>query len=42
MVQYACRFAGSSSAPKNSEGKDQIAALQLAFTKAGLEQEFCY
>ena len=27
-------------APKNSEGKDQIAALQLAFTKAGLEQEF--
>ena len=26
--------------PKNSEGKDQIAALQLAFTKAGLEQEF--
>ena len=27
-------------APKNSEGKDQISALQLAFTKAGLEQEF--
>ena len=27
-------------APKNSEGKDQIASLQLAFTKAGLEQEF--
>ena len=27
-------------APQNSEGKDQIAALQLAFTKAGLEQEF--
>ncbi len=27
-------------APKNSEGKDQIAALQLAFTKAALEQEF--
>ncbi|WP_407454966.1 TrpB-like pyridoxal phosphate-dependent enzyme [Methanobrevibacter sp.] len=27
-------------APMNSEGKDQIAALQLAFTKAGLEQEF--
>ena len=27
-------------APKNSEGKNQIAALQLAFTKAGLEQEF--
>ena len=26
--------------PKNSEGKDQIAALQKAFTKAGLEQEF--
>ena len=27
-------------APKNSEGKDQIASLQKAFTKAGLEQEF--
>ncbi len=27
-------------APKNSEGKDQIAALQLAFTQAGLAQEF--
>ena len=27
-------------APKNSEGKDQIAALQLAFTKSALEQEF--
>ena len=26
--------------PINSEGKDQIASLQLAFTKAGLEQEF--
>ena len=26
--------------PKNSEGKDQISALQKAFTKAGLEQEF--
>lgn len=26
--------------PKNSEGKDQIGALQKAFTKAGLEQEF--
>ena len=26
--------------PKNSEGKDQIASLQKAFTKAGLEQEF--
>ena len=26
--------------PKNSEGRDQIASLQLAFTKAGLEQEF--
>ena len=27
-------------APKNSEGKDQISSLQLAFTKAALEQEF--
>ena len=27
-------------APKNSEGKDQISALQLAFTKSALEQEF--
>ena len=27
-------------APKNSEGKDQIASLQLAFTKSALEQEF--
>lgn len=27
-------------APKNSEGKDQISALQLAFTKTALEQEF--
>ena len=27
-------------APQNSEGKDQIAALQLAFTKSALEQEF--
>ena len=27
-------------APINSEGKDQIAALQLAFTKSALEQEF--
>ena len=26
--------------PKNSEGKNQIEALSLAFTKAGLEQEF--
>ena len=26
--------------PQNSEGKDQIASLQKAFTKAGLEQEF--
>ena len=26
--------------PINSEGKDQIASLQKAFTKAGLEQEF--
>lgn len=26
--------------PKNSEGKDQISALEKAFTKAGLEQEF--
>ena len=26
--------------PKNSEGKDQIGSLQLAFTKAALEQEF--
>ncbi|MBQ7928399.1 MAG: TrpB-like pyridoxal phosphate-dependent enzyme [Methanobrevibacter sp.] len=26
--------------PKNSDGKDQISALQKAFTKAGLEQEF--
>ena len=26
--------------PKNSEGKNQIADLQKAFTKAGLEQEF--
>ena len=26
--------------PKNSEGKDQIASLEKAFTKAGLEQEF--
>ena len=26
--------------PKNSEGKDQISALQKAFTKEGLEQEF--
>lgn len=26
--------------PKNSEGKDQIADLQKAFTKASLEQEF--
>lgn len=26
--------------PKNSEGKDQIADLQKAFTKAALEQEF--
>ena len=28
------------SAPKNSEGKDQISSLQLAFTKSALEQEF--
>ena len=27
-------------APKNSDGKDQISSLQLAFTKAALEQEF--
>lgn len=27
-------------APKNSEGKDQISSLQIAFTKAALEQEF--
>ncbi|MEE1149772.1 TrpB-like pyridoxal phosphate-dependent enzyme [Methanobrevibacter sp. UBA212] len=27
-------------APKNSEGKDQISSLQLAFTKSALEQEF--
>ena len=27
-------------APKNSEGKDQMSSLQLAFTKAALEQEF--
>ena len=27
-------------APINSEGKDQISALQLAFTKSALEQEF--
>ena len=27
-------------APKNSEGKDQISALKLAFTKTALEQEF--
>ena len=27
-------------APINSEGKDQISALQLAFTQAGLAQEF--
>ena len=26
--------------PKNSEGRDQIASLQKAFTRAGLEQEF--
>ena len=26
--------------PQNSEGKDQIASLKKAFTKAGLEQEF--
>ena len=26
--------------PINSEGKDQIASLEKAFTKAGLEQEF--
>ena len=26
--------------PKNSEGHDQIAALEKAFTKAALEQEF--
>ena len=26
--------------PKNSEGKDQIASLEKAFTKTGLEQEF--
>lgn len=26
--------------PKNSEGKDQIGSLQLAFTKTALEQEF--
>ena len=26
--------------PKNSEGKNQIESLQIAFTKAGLEQEF--
>ena len=26
--------------PKNSEGKNQIESLSIAFTKAGLEQEF--